>query len=41
MPSADDVHRLLSADAIGRGVAITVVRDGRRLDATVVPAEAA
>ena len=39
--SVDDVHRLLDADAIGRDVGITVVRDGRRLDATVVPAEAA
>jgi S1-C subfamily serine protease len=38
--SVDDVHRLLSADAIGHAMKITVVRDGRRLEATVVPAEA-
>jgi S1-C subfamily serine protease len=39
--SVDEVHRLLGAEAIGRTVEITVVRDGRRVDATVVPAEAA
>jgi S1-C subfamily serine protease len=38
--SVDDVHRLLSADAIGREMRITVVRDGRRLEVRVVPAEA-
>ena len=38
--SVDDVHRLLGADAIGREMRIAVVRDGRRLEVRVVPAEA-
>jgi S1-C subfamily serine protease len=38
--TVDDVHRLLGADAIGRAMRIAVVREGRRLDVRVVPAEA-
>ena len=38
--SVDDVHRLLSADAIGREMTLVIVRDGRRLEVRVVPAEA-
>jgi S1-C subfamily serine protease len=38
--SVDDVHRLLRVEAIGRPMTITVVRDGRRLEVGVVPAEA-
>ncbi len=38
--SVDDVHRLLNAEAIGREMRIVVVRDGRRLEVRVVPAEA-
>src|SRR5918996_6228496 len=38
--TVDDVHRLLGADAIGRAMRIAGVREGRRLDVRVVPAEA-
>jgi S1-C subfamily serine protease len=38
--SVDDVHRLLSAATIGREMRIELVRDARRLEVRVVPAEA-
>jgi S1-C subfamily serine protease len=38
--SLDDVHRLLGAEAIGRELKLLVVRDARRLEVRVVPAEA-
>jgi S1-C subfamily serine protease len=38
--SVDDVHRMLSAEAIGREMSLTIVRSGRRLDVRVTPAEA-
>ena len=38
--TVDDVHRVLGAEAIGREMRIRLVRDGRRLEVRVVPAEA-
>lgn len=39
--TVDDVHRMLGPDAIGRELKIEFARDGRRLEATVVPRETA
>ena len=38
--TVDDVHRVLTPDAIGRAMTIAFARDGRRLDAIVTPREA-
>ena len=38
--TVDDVHRILSADAIGRASKIALVRDGQRVTTTVIPREA-
>ncbi len=35
----DDVHRLLTADVIGKSINMVVLRDGERLEKTIVPAE--
>jgi serine protease Do len=35
----DDLHKLMVSDAIGRVVRLTVVREGRRLELDLVPAE--
>jgi len=37
--TVDDVHRMLGPDAIGRELRIAFARDGRRMEATVVPQE--
>jgi S1-C subfamily serine protease len=37
--AVDDLHRLLSEERIGTPVSLVVLRDGRRLTLTVVPAE--
>ena len=35
----DDLHRLLTADRIGRAATMTVLRGGRRLEISIVPTE--
>jgi serine protease Do len=35
----DDLHKLMVSDAIGRKVGLTVLREGRRLQVELVPAE--
>jgi S1-C subfamily serine protease len=35
----DDLHKLMVSDAIGRMVRLAVVREGRRLELDLVPAE--
>jgi serine protease Do len=35
----DDLHKLMISDAIGRTVLLTILREGRRLDLELVPAE--
>ena len=35
----DDLHKLMVSDAIGRTVRLTVLREGRRLELELVPAE--
>ena len=39
--TVDDVHRMLGPDAVGRELTILFARDGRRVEATVVPRETA
>ena len=38
--TVDDVHRLLTPDAIGRAMTLVFAREGRRLEASVTPREA-
>ena len=38
--TVDDVHRMLTADAIGRALKIAFARDGRRMETIVTPREA-
>ncbi len=35
----DDLHKLMVGDAIGRSIRLDVIREGRRLDVDLVPAE--
>jgi S1-C subfamily serine protease len=35
----DDLHKLMVSDAIGRSVRLSILREGRRLDLELVPAE--
>jgi S1-C subfamily serine protease len=35
----DDLHKLMVSDAIGRTVRLAVLREGRRLELELVPAE--
>src|SRR5438270_926037 len=35
----DELHRLMVGDAIGRTLRVTLIREGRRLDVELVPAE--
>ena len=37
--TVDELHKLMVSDAIGRTLRVTVIREGRRLDVTLVPAE--
>ena len=37
--SVDELHRLMVSDAIGRTLAVSVIRGGRRLSVELVPAE--
>ena len=37
--SVDELHRLIVSDAIGRTLAVSVIRGGRRLSVELVPAE--
>lgn len=37
--TVDDLHRVLGPAAIGRALTIALARDGRRVDATIVPRE--
>ena len=37
--TVDDLHKLMVSDAIGRKVGLTVLREGRRLQVALVPAE--
>jgi S1-C subfamily serine protease len=35
----DDLHKLLTEHPLGKAVAVSVIRDGQRVELTVVPGE--
>jgi S1-C subfamily serine protease len=37
--SVDDLHKYLTESPVGKAVQVDVIRDGRRLERTVVPGE--